>query len=190
MKKSIIPFIMGVLAVAMFTACEKDDEEDPVIPNEEELITTLRFNLVPSAGGDTITWTFTDLDGDGGDAPVIENGAALVEGTTYSSHVEFLNETESPAEDITEEVADEALEHQVFYLANGADLNLSYTDMDTEGNPIGLTTDVIAQSVSSGTLNIILRHEPDKEATGVSDGDITNAGGESDIEVTFDIAIQ
>lgn len=181
---------MGVLAVGMFTACEKDDEEDPVIPNEEELITTVRFHLVPAAGGDTITWTFTDLDGDGGDDPVIVNGSAIQAGTTYNSHVQFLNELETPAEDITEEVEDEADEHQVFYLASGADMTVTYTDMDGDGNPLGLTTQVDAQSASTGTLDIILRHEPDKIASGVSDGDITNAGGETDIEVQFDIAIQ
>ncbi|HBK71516.1 MAG TPA: type 1 periplasmic binding fold superfamily protein, partial [Flavobacteriaceae bacterium] len=36
----------------------------------------------------------------------------------------------------------------------------------------------------------ILRHEPNKSASGVSDGDITNAGGETDIEVIFNITVQ
>ncbi|NNC82953.1 MAG: type 1 periplasmic binding fold superfamily protein [Flavobacteriales bacterium] len=190
MKKSIIPFVMGVIAVAMFSACEKDDEEDPVIPNEEELITTVRFHMVPASGGDTITWTFTDLDGDGGDAPVIVNGAALVAGVTYGTHLEFLNEVEDPIEDITEEVEDEAEEHQVFYMVDGADMTVSYTDSDANGFPLGLTTEVMTQSASSGSLEIILRHEPEKDEAGVSDGDITNAGGETDIEVSFDITIQ
>ena len=37
----------------------------------------------------------------------------------------------------------------------------------------------------SATMTVILRHEPNKAGAGVSDGDITNAGGETDIEVTF-----
>ena len=97
---------MGVLAVGMFTACE-DDDEDPVIPNEEEVITTVRFNLV-SAANDTTTWTFTDLDGDGGNDPTIVNAGPIAAGT-YTSFIQFLNEQETPAEDITEEVEEEAV---------------------------------------------------------------------------------
>ncbi|NND95678.1 MAG: type 1 periplasmic binding fold superfamily protein [Flavobacteriales bacterium] len=185
-----MPFVMGVLAIGFFTACENDDEEDPVIPNEEEVITTVQFNLVPSGGGDTITWSFTDLDGDGGNDPVIVNGAPLLAGTTYNSDIQFLNELEDPADDITEEVEDEADEHQIFYLANGADIDISYTDMDGDGNPLGLATAIVAQSASTGTLDIVLRHEPDKDAAGVSEGDISNAGGETDIEVQFEVDIQ
>jgi len=37
---------------------------------------------------------------------------------------------------------------------------------------------------------VTLRHQPDKGAIGVSDGDITNAGGETDIEVLFDVIIE
>lgn len=41
-------FIAMVLTAIFFlTACEKDD---PVIPNEEELITTLTYTLTPSGG--------------------------------------------------------------------------------------------------------------------------------------------
>ena len=35
-----------------------------------------------------------------------------------------------------------------------------------------------------------LRHEPAKDASGVAAGDITNAGGETDIEVTFDVTVE
>ena len=36
-----------------------------------------------------------------------------------------------------------------------------------------------------GQFTVTLRHEPDKSAQGVSAGDITNAGGETDIEVSL-----
>ena len=42
-----------------------------------------------------------------------------------------------------------------------------------------------SMSNPSASMTVILRHEPDKAGAGVSDGDITNAGGETDIEVTF-----
>ena len=37
------------------------------------------------------------------------------ENTQYQGAVRFLNETETPAEEITDEVLEEADEHQVFY---------------------------------------------------------------------------
>ena len=44
--------------------------------------------------------------------------------------------------------------------------------------------------MGSGTITVTLRHEPNKDAAGVSSGDIANAGGETDIEVTFNVEIQ
>ena len=45
-------------------------------------------------------------------------------------------------------------------------------------------------AASVGTLKVTLRHEPNKSAAGVVGGDITNAGGETDIEVEFPIVIE
>ena len=43
--------------------------------------------------------------------------------------------------------------------------------------------------MSEGELEVLLLHEPDKFAEGVSEGDATNAGGEVDIDVSFPITI-
>jgi hypothetical protein len=177
---------LPLFSVLLFTACEK---EDPVIPNEEELITTLIYTLTPAGGSNSVVFSFQDLDGDGGDAPVIVNGT-LAANTTYAGALSLLNETETPAESISEEVEEEADEHQFFFSASGVNATVSYADADGNGNPIGLASTVVAGAVSSGTLIITLRHEPAKSASGVSDGDITNAGGETDIEVTFDLTVQ
>ncbi|MEZ7887763.1 MAG: type 1 periplasmic binding fold superfamily protein, partial [Flavobacteriales bacterium] len=61
---------------------------------------------------------------------------------------------------------------------------------DEEGNPIGLSTVLTTGEMGSGTITVTLRHEPNKDAAGVSSGDIANAGGETDIEVTFNVEIQ
>ena len=99
-----------VIPVLFSTACDNDDA--PV--NEEEVITTVRVTLV--GGGQTIILESRDLDGDGPNAPVLTpiGGATLVAGTTYTGTTTFLNELESPAEDITVEVQEEGVEHQVF----------------------------------------------------------------------------
>ncbi|MFT7376933.1 MAG: hypothetical protein ACI88Z_000758, partial [Sphingobacteriales bacterium] len=56
--------------------------------------------------------------------------------------------------------------------------------------PLGLQTTITTTDVGNGTLTVILRHEPNKSASGVANGDISNAGGETDIEVTFNITVQ
>ena len=187
--KSIFKLNWAFIVLALFaiSACDNDDPE-PV--NEEELITTVRVTFTPSTGGSAITATFQDLDGPGGGAPIITN-PSLASNTTYSVSVQFLNETESPAENITEEVEEEAEEHQVFFEI-GSGLNLTYTYGDTDGNgdPIGLAGTAITTDASTGTMSVILVHEPNKSASGVSAGDPTNAGGEEDVRVSFTVTIQ
>jgi len=175
-----------ILAISTFIACGK---EDPEPPGGEELITTLNYTLVPQGGGTTVTLTFSDLDGDGGDAPII-TGGTLVANTSYSGSIELLNESVSPAEDITEEIAEEDADHQFFFESSAADMSVSYNDMDDDGNPVGLSNTLTTGDATSATLKVTLRHEPAKSADNVASGDISNAGGETDIEVTFDVEVQ
>ncbi|MEZ4987407.1 MAG: type 1 periplasmic binding fold superfamily protein [Saprospiraceae bacterium] len=174
------------IGVLYFSACEKD----PEVPQEEELITTLTAVLTPVGGGTAVTLNFSDIDGDGGAAPVI-TGGTLAAGTTYTAAITLLNESESPAEDITEEIEMEDDEHQFFFaVSSGLNVAIAYADQDADGNPVGLASTWVAGTAGSGNVTITLRHEPNKNATGVKDGDITNAGGETDIEVTFPVTIQ
>jgi hypothetical protein len=145
--------------------------------------------LTPQGGGDVVSLVFSDPDGDGAIAPTI-TGATLAANTVYNAVITLLNESVSPAEDITEEVEAEQEEHQFFFSTSGSlNLTVSYADQDADGNPLGLLTTCTSGASSSGDLTVILRHEPNKNAEGVKDGDLTNAGGETDIEVTFPITI-
>jgi hypothetical protein len=177
-----------VLLLLVATSCDSDDPE-PV--NEEELITTLNVTFTnTSNASDVVTATFRDLDGEGGNDGVTTN-PTLSANTTYTVRVEFLNESETPAEDITEEVAEEDDEHQVFFIT-GAGLNFTYTygDQDGNGNPVGLIGTGTTGDASSGSMDVVLVHEPTKTAAGVSNGDISNAGGEEDIRVSFTVTVQ
>lgn len=178
-----------LFSLVITTSCSNDDD-NPEPVNEEEVITTLTATLTPVGGGTAITMQSRDLDGDGPDAPVITVDGDLAAGTTYNGTLEALNETETPAEDITEEIEEEDEEHQFFFSATNNIATFDYSDMDGDGNPVGLEfTLTAAGAAGSGTITIILRHEPIKDAAGVSDGDITNAGGETDISVTFDVDV-
>ena len=110
--------------------------------------------------------------------------------TVYNAVVGLYNESVSPVDTITNEVSEEALEHQFFYTFSDMNASYIYTDLDTENHPIGIMTRVTTGEPSEGLVTIILRHLPDKFASGVSDGDISNAGGETDIEVSFLVIIE
>ena len=180
-------FLLSLLAVSLsFVSCDKDD---PEVPEEPELITTVIYTLTPSGGGADITLSFKDLDGDGMNPPVVVGGTLAVN-ETYTGALELLNESEDPAEDITEEIMEEDEDHQFFFQNNIPNLTISYSDQDSNGNPVGLSNSLTTGAAASGILTIILRHKPDKFETGVSSGDITNAGGETDIEVSFPIDVE
>lgn len=182
-------FLLALLATGLLfvTSCSKDD---PEVPNEEEVITTLTYTLTPQGGGNAVVLSFKDLDGDGGNAPVISSPNTLAANTTYTGAIVLLNETESPAEDITEEIMEEDDEHQFFFSSTVGGLSVAYGDQDGDGNPVGLSTTLTTGAAGSGNLTVTLRHEPNKGGAGVSGGDITNAGGETDIEVTFAVSVQ
>ena len=193
MKTRMKYLTYALIATATITACKKDDD-DPVTPttppvNEEELITTLRLHFHSAGGAEHKMFVFTDLDGDGGNAPVIM-ADTLSHDSIYHMEIEVLNESESPAENITEEIEEESDVHQFFFQVSGANATVIYDDMDANMLPIGLKSMWTIGAASNGTVIVTLRHEPDKTATGVSSGDITNAGGETDIEVTFPLVIE
>lgn len=186
LKKLSILFISAIV----FTACSNDDD-NPEAVHEEEVITTLTATLTPAGGGTVITLKTQDLDGDGPNAPVLSVSGALAASTTYNGSLELLNETESPAESINEEIEEEDDEHQFFYQVTNSLATFEYQDFDGDSNPVGLDFTVTTSATTgTGALTITLLHEPNKNATGVSDGDITNAGGETDIQAVFNISVE
>ncbi|MBX2961317.1 MAG: hypothetical protein KF687_02325 [Cyclobacteriaceae bacterium] len=181
-------FSTVLFATMLLVSCS----DDPEPANEEELITTLTLTLTSSTGS-AITMTFRDLDGDGLNPPVFTyspqapgTSAALLEANTaYTGSIELLNESETPAEDITEEIEEEADEHLFCFTVSSA-LNIvyAYDDEDDDGLPVGLKTNWETGDASTGTITIVLRHQPGVK-TGTCPG-----GGETDIEVKFNVVIQ
>lgn len=175
-----------LLSALGLVSCE---DEVPEIPNPDELITTFIYILTPENGGDNVVLSFEDLDGEGGNP-----GSYLTEplpaNTTFTGVIQALDKTQSPIEEITPEIAEEDAEHQIFFSPDGVSLTITYDDMDDAGNPVGLATKVTSGDAGTGTLKVTLRHEPEKDAAGVASGDITNAGGSTDVEVDFPIVIQ
>lgn len=193
-----LKYIFAVQLLALVSiSCSSDDDSVPAPINEEEVITTMTVTLTPSGGLPVVTLQSQDLDGDGPDAPVVTVSGNLLANTSYAGTVELLNETESPAESINEEIEEEAGDHQFFFQNSGSlNLTTTYADMESdytsEGgtNPVGINFTVLTGNASSGSYTVTLRHEPNKDASNVSDGDITNAAGETDFAQTFNVTIQ
>ena len=174
----------ALLTLAML-GCS-DDDTTPEIINEDELITTVILTLTPDSG-DQVVLTTVDLDGDGPDEPVTTVVGSFSENTQYQGAVQFLNETEDPAEDITQEVIEEADEHQVFYtISDGLNITTTYlAPFDSNDNPLGVNISLVTGEASSGSLTVTLRHEPVKPNNGLD-----SAGGETDITTSFDVTIE
>lgn len=189
--------------LAATTACSDDGGGSQ---NAEEVITTVTLTFTPTGGGAAITASVDDPDGDGGNPPVADP-IALVAGTSYATRVQFLNRLEEPAEDITEEVADESDAHQVFFTGtavngpasntSGAALTHDYADSDANGLPIGLANTFNAEA-GTGTLTVTLRHlppvngEPVKTADlaeSVRSGGLSALPGDSDASVSFSVSV-
>lgn len=189
MKTNIFSLIILLSIVLTIFSCKKK-EESPVEDNETELITTVRLRF--SEGGTVRTFTFRDLDGAGGNAPVIDN-ISLVNGRTYTLELEVLDESNpSKISNITEEIFEEGDEHQFFFTGVAASnlLTFAYSDKDKNNRPIGLKNSVIARATGNGQLLVTLRHKPNKAGANVGSGQIANAGGETDVEVTFNVSVQ
>ncbi len=175
------------LALCLFAtfACEQGYEPD--LDNDEEVITYLKLNMTPAGGGQEAIFSFSDPDGAGGDEPLIVTDS-LQSNTTYNVMLTLRDESVDPAKDINAEVMAESTEHQVFFLfMPDSVFSYSYVDTDVSGLPLGLQTQIsIADSSGPAHFRVILNHQPIKTAPGVSDGDISNADGDSDIEVEFE----
>lgn len=192
------------LAVALF-GCSDDHDDHDHDHNENEVITTVTLTFTAD-GQAAQSFTFQDPDGDGGAAPTID--PIELAPNTYSVTVSFENALETPPEDITEEVSDEADQHQIFFTGTavngpaannpGAPLAHTYTDQDVNGLPIGLENEVTAVA-GNGNLVLTLRHLPpvgdaavktaDLAATVASEG-FSGIGGSTDAQVTFSVAVE
>ncbi|MFO0633011.1 MAG: hypothetical protein U0168_09200 [Nannocystaceae bacterium] len=203
--------LAAITITATLGACAEPFDADP--DAQTEVITTVRLILNPDGGGAPITAAFTDPDGDGG-MPGTADPLALTQGG-YALAVEFLDALEQPAQDITEEIREEAQDHQVFVSGSAvsgpaagsdpaapllhayADVESNYGPNTGDDLPVGLVNRITAQAAGSGTLVVSLRHMPPlggspQKVAGLAEQ--LAAGeplpGEIDAQVEFMVAVQ
>ncbi|WP_224491085.1 type 1 periplasmic binding fold superfamily protein [Robertkochia flava] len=179
--KSFLKINLALVALIVLSACSSDDDTPEQI-NEEELI-------------DRVVLEITDTDTQAMETFIWEEGATAPEpivlnsGKTYAVEIGFFNAS-NPGNiiDITEEVIEEADEHQVFYETDISSLTISPAGgdfEDTQGNKLGILTNWSATGTTSGAVTTYLVHEPVSK-TGTDRDDL---GGETDVQVAFTVVI-
>lgn len=180
-------------------ACESDD---PVKEDAPELITQVTLTFTPPSGSPIVV-TATDPDGEGVQNIEPDGPINLDAGVSYTLSLQLLNALVEPGADgydIGAEVEEEGDEHMFFFGWTGAVFGdpegngnldersdaVNYVDEDVNGLPLGLSTQwQTSNSAASGTLRIVLKHQPDLKSSSSTADD-----GESDLHVVFDINVE
>jgi len=176
-------------------------EEEHAHNEEEEVINEIGLTFTPTGGGEAITATWLDADGEGVANPTIED-INLAANTTYELAITLANTLGMEAEDITAEIREEDDEHMFFFEFTSdifsnptGDGNLDsrqdplvYNDKDANETPVGLLTNWTTGSATAttGEFRIVLKHQPDGQKTATSDSTV----GGTDVDIKLPINIQ
>ncbi len=207
----------SLLTVSLISISCSNDDEVPHEENDLEIITDIKLIFTNELdANDVVEARAEDPDGEGVEELEVLDAINLDANKTYiltfdiENHLAEEEEEEEHEEeehghshgfDITEEIEEEAEEHQIFFsftndafsnpLGNGnidnASDAINYNDFDENQNPLGLSTTWTTESsqVSGGTFTVRLQHQPDikTSSSGANDGD-------TDFELEFVLNIQ
>lgn len=183
----------ALVSTVLFTACKKENDsiiEDPHV-HEEELITTVRL-VVTNSSGFNKTFNYKVDNGFNSSEPATPaiDEIELEHDTHYDVDVQVWNESESPAENITEEVKEESHHHLFLFESTPAmgagSIIFEDGNKDDEGLPFNQTISFHTGGQGNGTVTVTLKHEPtDKTATTPA-----AAGGETDAQAVFPVVLQ
>ena len=199
----IAPLMLFVLPACSDVEKDGTDDHDGHHHHDHEVMTTVVLNFTPDEG-ETLSFTWSEVTGE-----AVIDDIVLQDGASYGLTLEFLNEFETPVEDVTPEIADEDDEHQVFITGSAVDgpateanddavVEHAYADEDVNGLPIGLDNDITTIGPGSGEFTVTLRHMPlqngnsiktSSAAADVASGGFAAIGGDNDVQITFDLTV-
>ena len=184
MKKNKRVLLLAAGLIIAFSACKKDEKTvSPPVPGNE-FLTTVQLVVTNNADAtDTKTVAVKQLPG----AAIDYSKATLTlkKNAVYTVAVKFLDETTTPAGNVTDDIYDRRNYHLIcFTISGGANLTVTRTDKDTNIPPleIGLQDNFTTGAASTGSLNVQLRHQPNAK-NGSCDP------GSSDADVDFPVTI-
>ena len=200
-----------IILIVLTGACRKElgDPRKPQLPEHEEIVTTFLISFSDSASGTSVDYFFRDPDGHEGpeegyfgssDTAGLRSEITLNKESTYDCRIFLLNESEVPADTVSNSVLEESETHMLFFdtgksrVINSAphtvandDLSLviTYLDTDKNGLPLGLYTRWRTGRVphAGSPLKIILKHQDENK-----DGSF--APGETELEVAFTLTVE
>ena len=170
-----------ILIPLLYSSCGKDPVPEP----QAEVITTLEVALTPAGSATpSVVLKFSDPDGEiGAMPPEVTQTGSFVANTIYAAALTLTNVTEVPPVNMTEEILAEKEDHLFCYSVDLVNLSISNFDLDANLLPVGITSTWTTGTASSGTVTVVLRHQPGLK-TGACPGP-----GDTDISVTFDVTI-
>lgn len=170
----------AVIYSLSFIACNPDEHNHD---EEQEVITkvTLTFN---DDKGNKVVGSWSDIDGDSGAKQPIVDKISLKANTVYNGTIELFNETTTPITNLTNEINTKKEEHLWVYKFDKDNVAFEIKDFDANNKPVGLQFKATTTANGVGKLRLILKHLPNKSATDPS------ATGETDIDVSFDVAVE
>jgi len=191
LQKSIPLMLLITLSTFSFIGCENPAADEDA--GEQEFITSVRLSLVDRAAKDSLVIVWSDPDGDGVGAFV--GNTTIRANRLYQGTIALRNDlaTTEKEKDITAEILEEADEHQFFYTFSPSlkpYTQVTITDKDKRGMPIGLKFTVQTGALPSGTtsvsgsLNIVLSHY----TTLIKNG--SNLGNEEDVNITQNVELR
>jgi hypothetical protein len=184
MNKIKILGIIIFLAI-IISSCKNKEEVGVPAPVGNEFLTTTILKLQNLANlTDTTSIRYQVI----GSNPVqiTPDSLLLKKNAKYNCTVVILDVTKSPVDTVSIVVKQRANYHLFFFYPTTG-LNLSDTITDHDSNipslPLGLTSVITTGNASIGTLQVILRHQPN-----VKNG--TYAPGSTDLDVFFPVKIK
>jgi hypothetical protein len=161
-----------LLGSILVSSCKKDAAD------EQENLNVVKLKI----GATTFTWSDTDGIGSG-KAPVIDT-IKLAPNASGDFTISVLDGSVSPPKDFTAEIVAEDNAHLFVLKITGANLTTSGLSTDSKGKAFAQLGKMTAGAASTGTLQIVLKHNPDKAASNPA------TTGETDIDVVFPVVIK
>lgn len=152
-------FILSTLLLSV--SCGSKKSENIIDNNSDIFITTVKINLVPVNGGDTLIAECYDMDSFEGSnySGQCDNWGVGEFNKTYLGSVQFLNENVEPTQDLTNEIINNGTNYQVLFgtFTSGQPYTYEYLQpFDDNGNPIGINFKIHSSNENCALVDLLL----------------------------------
>jgi hypothetical protein len=185
---STLVLILGAVIAMTINGCNKPNAASPILPGNEFLTTTLLYITDPNdpTFHDTAIWSKNPPSG----LQPPDTARAFLNlkaNHTYSLHIGILDSTQTPPFNVGQEIDSLRANYHLFCFTPSSNLNLTVTPTDHDGNtpplPVGFYDSFVTGAASTGTLEVVLHHQPNVKNGSCEPGSI-------DLDVTYRITLQ